>query len=108
MELFNETLLEHKMQTIITLLISLLLPSAFALPNPASHISAESLFDLNHDSGRFIREAGDGDEPDSSTELCSEAKYEAFFDRYDNCMNAAQSVIDEVSGLFVVRFKLRT
>ena len=108
MELFNETLLEHKMQTIITLLISLLLPSAFALPNPASHFNIGSIFDLSHDSGRFIREAGDDNGYTTSTDQCPEAKYEAFFDRYDNCMNAAQSVIDEVSGLFVVRFKLRT
>lgn len=85
------------MQSHLTLLISLLLPSAFALPNPASHsrITAESIFDLSHDSSRFIREAGDKNEPTTSTDQCPETKYEAFFDRYDNCMNAAQSIIDE-------------
>ena len=50
------------MQTLFTLLVSLFLPSALALPNPASHISVGSIFELGHDSGRFIREAGDGDE----------------------------------------------
>ena len=84
------------MQSILTLLLSLLLPSAFTLPYPSSPFAAESIFDLGHDSGRFIREAGDGNEPDTRTEQCPEAKYEAFFDRYDSCMNAAESVIDEV------------
>ena len=88
------------MQTLFTLLVSLFLPLALALPNPASHISLRSIFELGHDGGRFIREAGDGDEPDTSTEQCPEAKYEAFFERYDDCMNAAQSIIDEVGRSF--------
>ena len=88
----------HTMQTRLTLLVSLFLPLALALPNAASHISVGSIFELSHDSGRFIREAGDGDEPDTSTEQCPEAKYEAFFERYDDCMNAAQSLIDEVGN----------
>ena len=97
------------MQSHLTLLISLLLPMAFALPNPASHsrITAENIFDLSHDSSRFIREAGDDNEPTTSTDQCPEAKYEAFFDRYDNCMNAAQSIIDEVGSLFVNTLKLQ-
>ena len=65
-----------------------------------------SIFELGHDSGRLIREAGDGVEPDTSTEQCPEAKYEDFFERYDDCMNAAQSVIDEVGRISCTGWEL--
>jgi len=69
----------------------------FALPDPTSSslLISETIFDNNRNIGRFIREAGDGDYV-TSTEKCPEAKYEDFFSRYDNCMNAAQAIIDEV------------
>ena len=75
----------------------LLLPSTFALPNPtpSSLLISESIFDTTHNGGRFIREAGKGDNT-TSTEKCSELKLEDLYSRYENCMNAAQAIIDEV------------
>ena len=86
------------MQTHLALVLSLLLPSTFALPDPTSSslLISESIFDSSRrDGGRFIREAGNGDIT-TSTEKCPEAKYEDFFSRYGNCMNAAEAIVDEV------------
>ena len=86
------------MQTHLTLVLSLLLPpSTFALPDPtpSSLLISESIFGSTRDGGRFIRETEDSDYT-TSTEKCPEPKFEDFFTRYDNCMNAAQAIIDEV------------
>ena len=88
------------MQTHLTLVLSLLLlPSTFALPDPTPSSLlreiSESIFDSTRDGGRFIRETEDSDYT-TSTEKCPEPKFEDFFTRYDNCMNAAQAIIDEV------------